>query len=182
MYRIILCKTYIQAGTCPVLYAYMCGMYNIYYNTSPGVTVRLQPLLYASRAMSWSWLPELYSRLPVGRQSAGSWLSRASYGFVKTFLYVRVWLRLYILYRAFAMFPVCKDSLLSSYRWCAGWCAGDSCWLAGFWGFIMFTIVLRSSIIVNIITCWLANFFVNKSKKVWWCRKIIVPLQPKRLI
>ena len=68
-----------------------------------------------------SWLPELYSRLPVGRQSAGSWLSRASYGFVKTFLCVRVWLRLYIQYRAFAMFPVCKDSLLSSYRWCAGW-------------------------------------------------------------
>jgi len=112
MYRIILCKTYIQAGRYPVLYVYMCGMYNVYYNTSPGVTVRLQPLLYTSRAMSWSWLPELYSRLPVGRQSAGSWLSRASYGFIKTFLCVRVWLRLYILYRTFAVFPVCKDSLL----------------------------------------------------------------------
>lgn len=152
------CVKHIQAGRYPVLYVYMCGMYNIYYNTSPGVTVRLQPLLYTSRAMSWSWLPELYSRLPVGRQSAGSWLSRASYGFVKTFLCVRVWLRLYIQYRGFAVFPICKDSLLSSYRWCAG----DSCCLAGF---IMFTIVLRSSIIVNIITCWLAGFFLINLKK-----------------
>jgi hypothetical protein len=34
-----------------------------------------------------SWLPGLYSRLPVGRQSAGSWLSRASYRACQDFSY-----------------------------------------------------------------------------------------------
>ena len=54
----------------------------------------------------------------------------------------------------------------------AGVLADDSCWLAGFW-------VLLCLPQVNIITCWLVNFFVNKSKKVWKYGKIIVPLQPK---
>lgn len=49
-----------------------------------------------------SWLPGLYSRLPVGHQSAGSWLSRASYRVCQNFsmcacmakiIYNYIWLR-----------------------------------------------------------------------------------------
>jgi hypothetical protein len=118
------------------------GWYMFIYIISPGV-------LYA-RAMSW--LPELCRRLPV----AGGWLTRTSTGLSGNSYALY---NIIILYTGLSPYaPFVKISYFPAIAGC--WLA-DSCWLVGagswFLDFIMFTIVLRSSIIVNIITRWCAG-------------------------